>query len=68
VRQPRVRDRRHPDERIKFTSELLPKYARRNPSLEVLLPVLYLKGISTGKMQSAVESLLGPNARVYRPR
>jgi transposase-like protein len=67
VRQPRVRDRRHPDERTKFTSELLPKYARRNPSLEVLLPVLYLKGISTGNMQSAVESLLGPNAPGLSP-
>jgi putative transposase len=47
VRQPRVRDRGAADgERIRFSSTLLPRYARRTKSLDALLPVLYLRGIS----------------------
>jgi Transposase, Mutator family len=37
-------------------------YARRSKSLEVLIPVLYLKGISTGDFAEALSALLGPNA------
>jgi putative transposase len=49
VRCPRVRDRvGGGSERIHFSSAILPPYARRSKSLEVLIPVLYLKGISTG--------------------
>ena len=49
VRAPRVRDRTGLGaDRIRFSSALLPPYARRSKSLEVLIPVLYLKGISTG--------------------
>ena len=50
VRQPRVRDRGAADDagRIRFTPAILPPYARRSRSLEVLIPILYLKGISTG--------------------
>lgn len=63
VRQPRVRDRRRvATERVKFTSEILPRYARRSPTLDVLIPTLYLKGISTGDFSEALEALLGPNA------
>jgi putative transposase len=48
VRCPRVRDRvGEGAERIRFSSAILPPYARRSKSLEVLIPVLYLKGIST---------------------
>src|SRR4051794_35743068 len=47
VRAPRVRDRTGDGEgRIGFTSAILPPYARRSKSLEVLIPILYLKGIS----------------------
>ena len=43
VTQPRVRDKR-PGER--FTSKILPPYLRRVPSIEALIPLLYLKGVS----------------------
>src|SRR6516164_5059310 len=49
VRCPRVRDRvGEGSERIRFSSAVLPPYARRSKSLEVLIPILYLKGVSTG--------------------
>ena len=59
VRQPRVRDRGAGDDagRIRFTPAILPPYARRSRSLEVLIPILYLKGISTGDFE---EALAGP--------
>ena len=61
VRQPRLRDRGGADgERIRFSSSILPPYARRTKSLDALLPVLYLRGISSGDMQEALAALLGP--------
>ena len=36
---------------------------RRLPSIKALVPALYLKGISTGDMQEALESILGENAK-----
>ena len=60
VEQPRVHDRRAPGEREKFTSKILPPYLRKTKSIEELLPWLYLKGISTGDMNEALQSLLGP--------
>jgi putative transposase len=61
---PRVRDRLSgTDDRIRFSSAILPPYARRSKSLEVLIPILYLKGISTGDFAEALSALLGPNAR-----
>ena len=63
VRAPRVRDRTGQGaDRIRFSSALLPPYARRSKSLEVLIPVLYLKGISTGDFAEALAALLGPDA------
>ena len=63
VRQPRVRDRGSANgERIRFSSTLLPPYARRTKSLDALLPILYLRGISTGDMQEALAALLGKDA------
>jgi putative transposase len=63
VRTPRVRDRVGVGEaRIRFTSAMLPPYARRSKSLEVLIPILYLKGISTGDFAAALGALLGPDA------
>jgi transposase-like protein len=59
VRAPRVDDRR---ENERFTSRILPPYLRRVPSLENLIPTLYLKGISTSAMPAALEPLLGPKA------
>jgi Transposase, Mutator family/PEP-CTERM motif len=65
VRQPRVRDRgvaAENAERIRFTPVILPPYARRSRSLEVLIPILYLKGISTGDFEEALAALLGKDA------
>src|SRR5262249_40885227 len=42
--------------------EDMPPYARRSKSLEVLIPILYLKGISTGDFAEALSALLGANA------
>src|SRR5487761_524107 len=63
VRCPRVRDRvGEGSERIRFSSAILPPYARRSKSLEVLIPILYLKGISTGDFDEALAALLGKDA------
>lgn len=68
VRQPRVRDRGAAGgEPIRFSSTLLPRYARRTKSLDALLPVLYLRGISTGDMQEALAALLGKDAPNLSP-
>ena len=63
VRCPRVRDRAADGgERIRFSSAILPPYARRSKSLEVLIPILYLKGVSTGAFEEALAALLGKDA------
>ena len=65
VCQPRLRDRgvaAADTERIRFTPAILPPYARRSKSLEVLIPILYLKGISTGDFEEALAALLGRQA------
>ena len=59
VVQPRVQDRR-PGQR--FTSQLLPPYLRRVPSLDALIPALYLHGVSTGDLAEALSAILGPQA------
>ena len=63
VQQPRVRDRRPPEEREKFSSAVLPPYLRKTKSIEELIPWLYLKGISTGDFSEALGALLGPQAK-----
>ena len=63
VRCPRVRDRGGEGSgRIRFSSAILPPYARRSKSLEVLIPILYLKGVSTGDFEEALAALLGKDA------
>jgi putative transposase len=64
VRRPRVRDRGADteNERIRFTSAVLPAYLRRTRNVEELLPWLYLKGISTGQFEDTLKVLLGPDA------
>ena len=63
VQQPRVRDRAEDGlARIYFSPSILPKHARRTKSLDAVLPVLYLKGISSGSFQDALSALLGPEA------
>ncbi len=49
-------------DRIRFSSAILPPYARRSKSLEVLIPILYLKGVSTRDFEQALAALLGHDA------
>jgi transposase-like protein len=68
VMRAKVRDRdEETGERITFTSALLPKWARRSKSLDTLLPVLYLRGVSTGDFQEALAALLGKGAPNLSP-
>ena len=68
VRRPKIRDRAaDTGDKVRFTSDILPRWARRSLSLDVLLPVLYLRGISTGDFQEALAALLGPDARNLSP-
>lgn len=59
VTKPRVHDRRAGK---RFTSSILPPYMRRTPSIEALIPVLYLKGVSTNDFPEALAAILGENA------
>ena len=69
VRQVKLRDRGAEDgaERIRFTSAILPRWARRTRSLDALLPILYLRGISMGDLQEALAALLGKDAPNLSP-
>ena len=61
IRQPRVDDRAL-DQDKRFSSQILPRYLRRVPSVDNLIPILYLKGVSSGDMSEALASILGPGA------
>jgi len=68
VARPKVRDRGASGaNRIRFSSAILPLWARRTKSLDALLPVLYLRGISTGDFQDALSTLLGNDAPNLSP-
>jgi putative transposase len=69
VQRVRLRDRGAGEtgERIGFTSAILPRWARRTPSLDALLPILYLRGISMGDFQEALGALLGRDAPNLSP-
>lgn len=61
VQVPKVRSRQ--GDPVTFQSALVPPYVRKTASLEAAIPWLYLKGISTGEMQPALEALVGPEAK-----
>jgi len=69
VARAKIRDRgtAGDGERIRFNSAILPLWARRTRSLDALLPVLYLRGISTGDFQEALTALLGKDAPNLSP-
>lgn len=67
VSVPRVHDRRGPQQREKFTSDILPPYVRKAVSVANVLPWLYLRGVSTGQMADALKALLGPSASGLSP-
>jgi len=69
IRAPRVNDKRVDEqgERQKFSSKLLPAYARRSPKVGEVIPILYLRGLSTGDFKPALEQLLGEDATGLSP-
>jgi transposase-like protein len=70
VRRAKLRDRAAGEagaDRIRFTSAILPRWARRTRSLDALLPILYLRGISMGDFQEALGALLGKEAPNLSP-
>ena len=69
VRRAKVRDRGDvgTKEKVRFTSAILPKWARRTKSLDALLPVLYLRGVSAGDFQEGLAALLGKDAPNLSP-
>src|SRR5947209_8581948 len=65
IRAPRVYDKRVDEEtgeRKRFSSKILPAYARRSPKVTDVLPILYLHGLSTGDFGPALRDLLGEDA------
>ena len=69
IRAPRVNDKRVDEEgeRQKFSSKILPAYARRSPKVTEVLPILYLHGLSTGDFAPALRDLLGEDASGLSP-
>ena len=70
VQRVKLRDRAAGEagaQRIRFTSTILPRWARRTRSLDALLPVLYLRGVSMGDFQEALGALLGKEAPNLSP-
>ena len=69
VQRVKVRDRNPTGngERVRFTSAILPRWCRRTRSIDALLPVLYLRGISSGDFQEALAALLGKGAPNLSP-
>jgi putative transposase len=68
IRAPRVNDKRVIDgERQRFVSRILPPYLRRSKNVSELLPLLYLRGLSTGDFREALPVLLGEDAAGLSP-
>jgi putative transposase len=69
LRAPRVDDRRRDEhgQRTRFTSQILPPYMRRSPKVAEVLPILYLRGLSTGDFRPALNALLGEDASGLSP-
>ena len=70
VQRAKLRDRAVDEtgaDRIRFTSAILPRWARRTRSLDALLPILYLRGVSMGDLQEALGALLGRDAPNLSP-
>ena len=64
IEAPRINDKRKGK---KFTSEILPPYLRKSPKIESLIPALYLRGISTGKMGTTLEEFFGEGTMGLSP-
>jgi transposase-like protein len=65
VRAPRVNDRRLDEvtgERMRFSSSILPRWARKSPKVADVLPLMYLHGMSSGDFVPALEEFFGSAA------
>jgi putative transposase len=65
VRAPRVNDRRLDEvtgERMRFSSSILPRWARRSPKVADVLALMYLHGMSSGDFAPALEEFFGSAA------
>ncbi|MFN8089484.1 MAG: IS256 family transposase [Mycobacterium sp.] len=65
VTAPRVNDRRvdpQTGERRRFSSAILPAWARKSPQMSEVLPLLYLHGLSSSDFTPALEQFLGSGA------
>ncbi|MGH8632751.1 MAG: IS256 family transposase [Burkholderiales bacterium] len=69
IQAPRVNDKRVDEngERMRFRSKILPPYLRRSGKVTEVLPILYLRGLSTGDFKEALASLLGEDASGLSP-
>jgi transposase-like protein len=66
IQQPRARDNDpDPSHRTGFSPSIIPQYMRKSPSLEEMIPVLYLLGVSTGDFAEALEALVGEQAKGF---
>ena len=65
VTAPRVNDKRADPEsgqRMRFSSAILPPWARKTPQVTEVLPLLYLHGLSSGDFVPALGGFLGTGA------
>jgi transposase-like protein len=65
VQAPRVNDRRVDEvtgERARFSSAIVPPWARKTPKITEVLPLLYLHGLSSGDFVPALGQFLGSSA------
>jgi len=64
IKAPRVNDRRDGHQ---YSSKILPSYLRKSPNLESLIPILYLRGLSTNDFSDALASILGDGVKGLSP-
>ena len=70
VKAPRVNDRRVDEAtgaRARFSSAILPAWARKSPQVAEVLPLLYLHGLSSNDFGPALEQFLGSSAGLSAP-
>ena len=67
IQIPRVRDRSEEKEKIRFQSSLIPPYMRRTATLDKVLPLLYLKGISEADFVEVLSPIFGEQAKNLSP-
>ncbi|OHE76725.1 MAG: transposase [Verrucomicrobia bacterium RIFCSPHIGHO2_12_FULL_41_10] len=67
VQVPRIRDRGEGEEKIRFKSSLIPPYMRRTATLEKVLPLLYLKGLSEADFVEVLAPMFGDEASNLSP-